>query len=214
MTDSVVKTKIVEKMAPSRFIKKGETKWRGTTFIVKTNHSKMGTYEVFFDWELTQDGALPTGVHLVSKTGSRVSSDLLRGGIPLKELLDRDVEAQAETRRQAPDTIKFVAENFGKAKSLELSSTPVAQLKRIKKRNFSEGKQVIEIEQYMVARAWEENQKFHATESSEKYIAKRTGLPKSVIRTRIYQCRKLGLIPLSTHGNATVNRPTKKRKKK
>ena len=214
MTDSVARTKFVVKMAPSLFIKKGDTKWRGTTFIVKTNHPKMGTYEVFFDWELTQDGALPTGIHLVSKTGSRVSSDLFRGGIPLKELLDRDVVAQAETRKQAPETIKFVAKNLGKTKGLELSSTPVAQLKGIKKRNLSEGKQVIEIEQYMVARAWEENQKSHATESAEKYIAKRTGLSKSVIRTRIYQCRKAGLIPPSTHGNATVNRPIKKKKRK
>lgn len=214
MTDSVVKTKVVVKMAPSLVIKRGDTKWRGTTFIVKTNHPNMGTYEVFFDWELTQDGALPIGIHLVSKTGSRVSSDLFRGGIPLKELLDRDVVAQAETRKQAPETIKFVAKNLGKAKGLELSSTPVAELKRIKKRDSSEGKQVIKIEQYMVARAWEENQKSHATESAEKYIAKRTGLPKSVIRTRIYQCRKAGLIPPSKHGNATVNRPIKKRKKK
>lgn len=213
MTDSVVKTKVAVKMAPSLFIKKGDTKWRGTTFIVKTNHPNMGTYEVFFDWELTQDGALPIGIHLVSKTGSRVSSDLFRGGIPLKELLDRDVVAQAEIRKQAPDTITFVAKNLGKAKGLELSSTPVTQLKRIKK-NLSEGKQVIKIEHYMVARAWEENQKSHATESFEKYIAKRTGLPKSVIRTRIYQCRKAGLIPPSKHGNATVNRPIKKRKKK
>lgn len=90
----------------------------------------------------------------------------------------------------------------------------MAKLKKINKRNLSEGKQVLEIELHMVARAWEENQEFHATESAEKYIAKRTGLPKSVIRTRIYQCRKIGLIPPSTHGNATVNRPTKKRKKK
>ena len=174
----------------------------------------MGTYEVFFDWELTQDGALPTGIHLVSKTGSRVSSDLFRGGIPLKELLDRDVVAQAETRKQAPDTIKFVAKNLGKAKGLELSSTPVAELKRIKKRDLSDGKQVIKIEQYMVARAWEENQKSHATESFEKYIAKRTGLPRSTIRGRIFQCRKKGLIPPSTHGNAKVNRPIKKKKRK
>ena len=214
MTDSVVKTKISVKIPPSLFIKKGETKWRGTTFIVKTNHLNMGTYEVFFDWETTQDGGLPTGIHLVSKTGSRVSSDLFRKGIPFKELLDIDVKAQAETRRQFPDLMKFVAENSGKAKSLELSSTPVAKLKKINERNLSEGKQVLEIELHMVARAWEENQEFHATESAEKYIAKRTGLPKSVIRTRIYQCRKIGLIPPSTHGNATVNRPTKKRKKK
>ena len=126
MTDSVVKTKIVVKMPSSLFVKEGDTKWRGTTFIVKTNNSKMGSYEVFFDWELTQDGALPTGIHLVSKTGSRVSSDLFRSGIPLKELLDTDVKAQAEIRRQAPDTIKFVAKNLGKAKGLELSSTPPA----------------------------------------------------------------------------------------
>ena len=135
MTDSVVKTKISVKIPPSLFIKKGETKWRGTTFIVKTNHLNMGTYEVFFDWETTQDGGLPTGIHLVSKTGSRVSSDLFRKGIPFKELLDIDVKAQAETRRQVPDLMKFVAENSGKAKSLELSSTPVAQLKKINERN-------------------------------------------------------------------------------
>ena len=214
MTDSVVKTKITEKMVPTLFIKKGETKWKGTTFTVKTKNSKMGSYEVFFDWESTKHGALPTGIHLVSITGSRVSSDLFRTGIPLKELLDRDVKAQAETRRQAPDTIKFVAEKLGKAKSRELSSTPLVELKKTKSRNVIEGKQVLEIELHMVALAWNENQKLHATESAGKYIAKRTGIPKSVIRTRIYQCRKIGLIPPSTHGNATVNRPIKKRKKK
>ena len=214
MTDSVVRTKIDVKMPPSLFVKKGETKWRGTTFTVKTNNSKMGTYEVFFDWESTQDGALPTGIHLVSKTGSRVSSDLFRTGIPLRDLLDRDVKAQAETRRQAPDTIKFVAENLSRAKSRELSSTPLVELKKTKSRNVSVGKQVLDIELHMVAQAWNENQEFHATESAGKYIAKKTGIPKSVIRTRIYECRKIGLIPPSTHGNATVNRPTKKRKKK
>lgn len=201
-------------MAPSLFIKEGDTKWRGTTFIVKTNHPKMGSYEVFFDWETTQNGGLPTGIHLVSKTGSRVSSDLFRSGIPLKELLDIDVKAQAEIHRQFPDLKKFVAENSGKAKSLEILSTPVAQLKKIKNENLSEGKQVIEIELYMVANAWKENQANHATEGFEKYIAKKTGLSKSVIRTRIYQCRNRGLIPPSTHGNATVNRPIKKKKRK
>jgi len=214
MTDSVVKTKVAVKMVPTLFIKKGETKWKGTTFTVKTNNSKMGSYEVFFDWESTKHGALPTGIHLVSKTGSRISSDLFRTGFPLKELLDRDVKAQAETRRQAPDTIKFVAEKLGKAKSRELSSTPMVQLKKTKSENVNVGKQELEIELQNVAQAWNENQELHATESGEKYIAKRTGLPKSVIRTRIYQCRKIGLIPPSTHGNATVNRLTKKRKKK
>jgi len=214
MTDSVVKTKVAVKMVPTLFIKKGETKWKGTTFTVKTNNSKMGSYEVFFDWESTKHGALPTGIHLVSKTGSRISSDLFRTGFPLKELLDRDVKAQAETRRQAPDTIKFVAEKLGKAKSRELSSTPMVQLKKTKSENVSVGKQKLEIELQNVAQAWNENQKLHATESAGKYIAKRTGLSKSVIRTRIYQCRKIGLIPPSTHGNATVNRLTKKRKKK
>ena len=214
MTDSVVKTKILVKIPPALFIKEGDTKWRGTTFIVKTNHSKMGCYEVFFDWETTQNGGLPTGIHLVSKTGSRVSSDLFRSGIPLKELLDIDVRAQAEIHRQFPDLKKFVAENSGKAKSLEILSTPVAQLKKIKNKNLSEGKQAIEIELHKVANAWKENQANHATESAEKYIAKKTGLPRSVIRTRIYKCRNRGLIPPSTHGNATVNRPIKKKKRK
>lgn len=131
MTDSVVKTKISVKIPPSLFIKKGETKWRGTTFIVKTNHLKMGTYEVFFDWETTQDGGLPTGIHLVSKTGSRVSSDLFRSGIPFKELLDIDVKAQAETRRQFPDLMKFVAENSGKAKVLNFRVHQWRNLKRL-----------------------------------------------------------------------------------
>ena len=78
-----------------------------------------------------------------------------------------------------------MAENSGKAKSLEILSTPVAQLKKIKNKNLSEGKQVIEIELHKVANAWKENQANHATESAEKYIAKKTGLPRSVIRTRI-----------------------------
>ena len=214
MTDSVVKTKITVKMASALSIEKGETKWRGTTFTVETNQPKMGTYEVFFDWELTEYGALPTGVHLVSKTGSRISSDFLRGGFPLKELLDMDVEAQAVIREQAPETIKFVKKSIGKEKVVNLSSTPVAHLNKSPKRNVTNAKKVIEIEQYMVAQAWEENQKSHATEGYETYIAKRTGLSKSVIRTRIFECRKAGLIPPSTHGNATVNRPIKKRKKK
>lgn len=181
--------------------------------MVNTGKPKIGSYEIRFYWEATKDGAVPTEIHLVTKSGSRISSDLFRS-IPIKELLEMDVARQADIRKLAPESIKFVSETFGKKKGANLSSTPVADLKRSRKRNMTSAKKVIEIEQYMVARAWEENQKSHATESAEKYIAKRTGLPKSVIRTRIYQCRKAGLIPPSKHGNATVNRPIKKRKKK
>jgi len=105
-------------------------------------------------------------------------------------------------------------ENRVRKDGANLLSTPEAKLKRGPRSDGSATSQYLNDELQRVAEAWKENQENHATESFAKYIAKRTGLPKSVIRTRIYKCRKIGLIPPSTHGNATVNRPTKKRKKK
>lgn len=213
MTDSVAKTKIEVRVEPDFFVKEGETKWRGTIFMVKTSRPKIGSYEIFFNWEMTKVGALPTEMHIASKTKSRITSDLIRH-IPIKKLLERDVKDQEKMRKQAPERIKFVLENRATKDGANLLSTPEAKLKREPRSDGSATSQYLNDELQKVAEAWKENQENHATESFEKYIAKRTGLPKSVIRTRIFQCRNLGLIPLSTHGNATVNRPTKKRKKK
>ena len=213
MTDSVAKTKVAVTVEPDFFVKEGETKWRGTIFMVKTGKPKIGSYEIFFNWEMTKDGALPTEMHLASKTKSRITSDLIRN-IPIKELLRRDVTGQEKIRKQAPERIKFVLENRVRKDGANLLSTPEAKLKRGPRRDGSAASQYLNDELQRVAAAWRENYENHATEGSGKYIAKRTGLPKSVIRTRIFQCRKRGLIPPSTHANATVNGQTKKRKKK
>ena len=213
MTDSVVKTKITAIVGPGFFIKEGETKWRGTIFMVDTNKPKIGSYEIHFYWEVTKDGALPTEMYLASKTKSRITSDLIRK-IPIKDLLRLDVERQEKMRKQAPERIKFVLENRATKDGANLLSTPEAKLKRGPRSGSSATSQNLNDELRKVAEAWKENQENHATESFEKYIAKKTGLPKSVIRTRIYQCRKRGLIPPSTHGNATVNRPDKKKNRK
>ena len=189
--------------------------------MVKTSKPKIGSYEIFFNWEMTRVGALPTEMHITSKTESRITSDLIRH-IPIKKLLERDVKDQEKMRKQAPERIEWIKRHRNnpaatKLSSLigaKLSSTPEAKLERAPRSDSSATSQVLNDELRKVAEAWKENQENHATESFEKYIAKRTGLPKSVIRTRIYQCRKAGLIPPSTHGNATVNRPIKKKKRK
>ena len=221
MTDSVVKTKISVTVEPDFFVKDSETKWRGTTFMVKTRTPKIGSYEIRFYWEATKDGALPTEMFLASKTKSRITSDLIRK-IPIKDLLRLDVERQETNRKQAPERIEWIkrhrtnlaATKLSSTVGAKLSITPEAKLKRAPRRDGSFTRQVLNDELRKVAEAWKENQENHATESFEKYIAKRTGLPRSMIRGRIFQCRKMGLIPPSTHGNATVNRPIKKRKKK
>ena len=181
--------------------------------MVKTNKPKIGSYEIRFYWEVTKEGALPTEMYLASKTMSRITSDLIRN-VPIKHLLRLDVERQEKMRKQAPERIDWIMRHRANKYGAKLSSTPEAKLKRGPRSDGSAASQYLNDELQKVAKAWKENQENHATESYEKYIAKRTGLPKSVIRTRIYQCRKIGLIPPSTHGNATVNRPIKKRKKK
>ena len=181
--------------------------------MVKTGTPKIGSYEIRFYWEATKDGALPTEMFLASKTKSRITSDLIRK-IPIKDLLRLDVERQESNRKQAPERIEWITRHRANESGAKLSSTPEAKLKRAPRSDASATSQVLNDELRKVAEAWKENQENHATESFEKYIAKRTGLRRSVIRGRIFQCRKRGLIPPSTHGNAKVNRPIKKKKRK
>jgi hypothetical protein len=146
---------------------------------------------------------------LVSKTGTRISSNLIRS-IPLKQLLDRDVEGQMKIREQAPETIKFVKDNFGNKRSNALVATEHPKLKRSSKSQKTSASQLKEIELQMVALAWHDNNNKHATRPSAKHISQVTKISRTLIRTRISECRKLGLIPPSSHGNATVNGKTKK----
>ena len=177
----------------------GETdQWKGTTFKMTSKTKSKGQFKIQFEWQETKNGIIPYSMHIASINNQAINAAIIRE-IKVGQLLRDDIKIQRNNLQQSDGMIDFINQNRSKEFDETIRLTP--SIDKVKKIS---GKRTITEQHRLVAQFWKELGTLPTHESPGKYIGKRLGINYSTARTRIKQCRELGLIPNSTHGNAKI----------
>jgi hypothetical protein len=177
----------------------GETKeWKGTIFKMTSKTKSKSQFKIQFEWQETKNGIIPYSMHIESMNKQAINADIIRE-IKVGQLLRDDIKIQRNNLQQADGMIDFINQNRSKGLDETVRLTP--SINKVKKIS---GKRSTTEQHRLVAELWKELATLPTHESPGKYIGKRLGINYSTARTRIKQCRELGLIPNSTHGNAKI----------
>jgi hypothetical protein len=198
MTDIKRATKFQVISSPIPVLVGEDDKWKGTNFKMTSKTKSKGQFEIHFEWQETKNGIIPYSMQIKSMNKQAINADIIRE-IKVGQLLRDDIKIQRNNLQQSGDMIDFINQNRSKGFDEQIRLTP--SMDKVKKIS---GKRSTTEQHRLVADLWKELQTLPTHESAGKYIGKRLGINYSTARTRIKQCRELGLIPNSTHGNAKI----------
>ena len=198
MTDIKRSTKFQVISSPIPVLVGEDDKWKGTNFKMTSKTKSKGQFEIHFEWKETKNGIIPYSMQIKSMNKQAINADIIRE-IKVGQLLRDDIKIQRNNLQQSGDMINFINQNRSKGFDEQIRLTP-----SINKVTKISGKRSTTEQHRLVAELWKELQIMPTHESPGKYIGKRLGINYSTARTRIKQCRELGLIPHSTHGNAKI----------
>ena len=198
MNDKKRSTKFQVISSPIPVLVGEDVKWKGTNFNMTSKTKSKGQFEIQFEWQETKNGIIPFSIQIKSKNEQAINADIIRE-IKVGQLLRDDIKIQRNNLQQSDGMIDFINQNRSKGFDEQIRLTP-----SINKVTKISGKRSTTEQHRLVADLWKELQTLPTHESAGKYIGKRLGINYSTARTRIKQCRELGLIPNSTHGNAKI----------
>jgi len=189
MTDIKRATKFQMISSPIPVLVGEDDKWKGTNFKMTSKTKSKGQFEIHFEWQETKNGIIPYSMQIKSMNKQAINADIIRE-IKVGQLLRDDIKIQRNNLQQSGDMIDFINQNRSKGFDEPIRLTP--SMDKVKKIS---GKRSTTEQHRLVADLWKELATLPKHESPGKYIGKRLGINYSTARTRIKQCRELGLIP-------------------